>query len=98
MKCLIQAIVVAVTENPGIPLLKKAITNSCIICIWKTHSAHDSQDMVNPLYIYIYIYIYVTGFAKRGLPHTCNFQASTICNFRCVKAMDLEIVQLRALT
>ena len=40
--------------------------------------------------------IYVTGFAKRGLPHTCDFQASTIYNFRYVKAMDLEIVQFRA--
>ena len=43
-------------------------------------------------------FICVTGFAKRGLPHTSNLQASTIHNLKCVKAMDLEIVQFRLLT
>ena len=42
--------------------------------------------------------IFVTGFAKRGLPHTSDLQASTIHNFRCVKAMELQIIQFRALT
>ena len=42
--------------------------------------------------------IYVTGFVKRGLPHTSDLQASTIHNFRCVKAMGLQIVQFRGLT
>ena len=32
---------------------------------------------------------YVTGFAKRGLPHTSDFQTSTIHNLTCVRAMDL---------
>ena len=50
------------------------------------------------MYIYIYIYIYVTEFAKRGLPHTSDLQTSTIHNFRCVKAMGLQIVQFRTLT
>ena len=40
----------------------------------------------------------VTGFTKRGLPHTSDLQASTIHNFRCVKAMELQIIQFRALT
>ena len=41
---------------------------------------------------------FVTRFAKRGLPHTSDLQVSTIYNFRCVKAMELQIVQFRALT
>ena len=41
--------------------------------------------------------IIVTGFAKRGLPHTSDLQASIIYNLRCIKAMDLEIVQFRPL-
>ena len=40
---------------------------------------------------------YVTGFVKRGLPHTSDLQVSIIHNLRCVKAMDLEIVQFRPL-
>ena len=40
---------------------------------------------------------YVIGFAKRGLPLTSNLQASTIHYLRCVKAMDLEIVQFTPL-
>ena len=28
--------------------------------------------------------LFVTGFAKRGLPHTSDLQDSTIHNFRCV--------------
>ena len=40
---------------------------------------------------------YVTGFAKRGLPHTSNLQTSKINNFRCVIAIDLKIVQFRGL-
>ena len=39
----------------------------------------------------------MTEFAKRGLPHTSDLQFSTIHNFRCVKAMDPQIVQFRAL-
>ena len=35
---------------------------------------------------------------KRGFPHTFDLQASTIHNLRCVKAMDLEIVQFRLTT
>ena len=46
------------------------------------------------IYIRVYIYIYVTGFAKRGLPHTSDLQTSTIHNFRCVKAMGLQIYSL----
>ena len=42
--------------------------------------------------------LYVTGFAKTGLPHTYDLQASTIHNFRWLKSMDLQIVPLRALT
>ena len=42
--------------------------------------------------------LYVTGFAKTGLPLTYDLQASTIHNFRWLKGMDLQIVQLRALT
>ena len=54
--------------------------------------------------VYVCMYVlcmyiqYVTGFAKRGLPHTSNLQASTIHNFLCVHAMGLQIVQLRAPT
>ena len=33
--------------------------------------------------------INVTGFAKRGLPHTTDLSTSTIHNFKCVKAMAL---------
>ena len=44
------------------------------------------------------IIIIVTGFAKRGLPHTSDFQTSTIHNFTCVRAMDLQIVQFRVPT
>ena len=49
------------------------------------------------VYLFIGIHAYVTGFAKRGLPHTSDLQASIIHNLRCVKAMDLEIVQFRPL-
>ena len=35
---------------------------------------------------------------EKGLPHTSDLQISMIHNFRCVKAMGLQIVQLRAPT
>ena len=41
--------------------------------------------------------LYVTGFVKRGLPHTSDLQASTIQDFRWLKGMDLQIVQFRVL-
>ena len=47
--------------------------------------------------MHVRTYKYVTGFAKRGLPHTSDSLASLIHNLRCVKAMDLEIVQFRPL-
>ena len=34
--------------------------------------------------------IHVTGFAKRGLPHTFNSLTLLIHNFRLVKAIDLK--------
>ena len=41
---------------------------------------------------------YVTGFSKRGLPHTPNLPPSTTHNFGPAKPMDLQFTQLRALT
>ena len=55
-----------------------------------------SITYLNPDYSHKYSII-VTEFAKRGLPHTSDLQASTIHNLRFVKAMDLEIVQFRLL-
>ena len=34
---------------------------------------------------------------KKGLPHTSDLQASTIHNFRWLKGINLQIVQLRVL-
>jgi len=33
---------------------------------------------------------YVTGFAKRGLPHTFNLPTLTICNYGLVEVIDLK--------
>jgi len=41
---------------------------------------------------------YVTGFAKRGLPHTSKLSTLTIHNFRLLKAIDLKFGQIEALT
>jgi len=41
----------------------------------------------------IKIVIYVTGFAKRGLPHTSNLPTLMIDNFRLVQATDLKFGQ-----
>ena len=39
----------------------------------------------------LYIYnTYVTGFAKRGLPHTSNLPTLTIDNFRLERAIALK--------
>jgi len=35
-------------------------------------------------------FIYVTGFVKRGLPHTCNFHTLTIHNFPYEWAIELK--------
>ena len=51
----------------------------------------SSENIITQLHRYVY----VTVFAKRGLPHTFDLQASTIYNLRSVKAMDLEIVHVR---
>ena len=41
-----------------------------------------------------YIYnTYVTGFAKRGLPHTSNLPTLTIDNFRLERAIALKFGQ-----
>ena len=48
--------------------------------------------------IRLHYIIIVTGFAKRGLPHTSDLQASTIYKFRLLKGMDLQILQFRVLT
>ena len=54
---------------------------------------HTMQCMMKAMYrcicacIYLsvlYSETYVTGFAKRGLPHTSDVQTSMIHNFRCV--------------
>ena len=42
--------------------------------------------------------INVTGFVKRGLPHTSNLLTSVIHNFRSVNAMNLKFAQYKALT
>jgi len=39
----------------------------------------------------------VTGFAKKGLPHTSNLLTSRIHNFGCVEVMNLKFAQPRAL-
>jgi len=41
---------------------------------------------------------FVTGFAKRGLPHTSNLPTLTICNFGLVKAVDLKFGQQEVTT
>jgi len=40
----------------------------------------------------------VTGFAKRGLPHTSNLPTLTISNFRLVKVIALKFGKQEALT
>ena len=42
--------------------------------------------------------LYVTGFVKRGLPHTSNIPTLTIHNFRLVNATDLKVGQQEAPT
>ena len=42
---------------------------------------------------YIFLYIYVTGFVKRGLPHTSNLPTLTINNFRLKTAIPLKFGQ-----
>ena len=59
----------------------------------------QSSDCIQPyctiLFFYSCIYsIYVTGFAKRGLPHTSNLVTLTTRNFRLKKATDLKFGQL----
>ena len=42
--------------------------------------------------------LFVTGFAKRGLPHTSNLLTLTIYNFRLVKAIDMKFGKQEAPT
>ena len=43
--------------------------------------------------LYMLYNTYVTGFAKRGLPHTSNLPALTIDNFRLERAIALKFGQ-----
>ena len=50
--------------------------------------------MPKPVLLQCYIlYIYVTGFAKRGLPHTYKLPTSTIHIITHVKTIDLKFLK-----
>jgi len=42
--------------------------------------------------------LYVTGFAKRGLPHSSNLLTLTMSNFRLVNTVDLKFGKQQAPT
>jgi len=60
------------------------------ICTWKVAYILITLSLKKRLY--------VTGFAKRGLPHTFNLPTLTIDNFRLVNATDLKFGQQEAST
>ena len=79
----------------------RSIANGSIECVSNHLTSFAilvSTQAVSILSSTCYSYIYVTGFAKRGLPHTSDFRTSAIHNLTCVIAMDLQIVQFRAPT
>ena len=50
------------------------------------------KDVVLVILDYVHS-LYVTGFAKRGLPHTSNLPTVMVHNFTMEKAIDLKFGQ-----
>jgi len=71
----------------GMYVIKMYLTQNKIYVITHYWLFAKQQAMINTTYQT------VTGFAKRGLPHTSNFLTLTIHNFLFVRAIELKFLQ-----